>query len=337
MSSPDAPVPTGWWERASLDARLAAALQANPRVSWRDLAKAVGSSESTVARRVRALTVSGALRTTVVVDSIRTGRGFPVTVYFAVTNKSLRTLADHLVARPDVRMVAVLTGRYGLLAEFITPSTQDLATILLDTLGGVDATFESMSEPVLREFKSTVDWSHSLVADIPGVRLPLLDLAPDEEPLALDPVEEAIAELLRVDGRMSFADLALATDLSESAVRRRTDALFTTGRVHPMALVDARLLGFHIQSFVWVDLAPSTLPDAVRTLAARQEVRYVAATAGDSDLLVELIVPTQADLFRFRTEVLGTLPGVRGTRLSINIRTLKRAFLPLETPGPDSE
>ncbi|WP_433271146.1 Lrp/AsnC family transcriptional regulator [Actinosynnema sp. CS-041913] len=337
MSSPDGRTPAGWWERASLDARLAAALQANPRVSWRDLARAVESSESTVARRVRALTTSGALRTTVVVDSIRTGRGFPVTVYFAVTNKSLRTLADHLVARQDVRMVAVLTGRYGLLAEFITPSTEDLATILLDTLTGVDATFESMSEPVLREFKSTVDWSHSLVADIPGVRLPLLDLAPDEEPMALDPVEEAIAELLRVDGRMSFADLAQATGLSESAVRRRTDALIAAGRVHPMTLVDARLLGFHIQAFAWVDLAPSALADAVRALAARQEVRYVAATAGDSDLLVELIMPTQADLLRFRTEVLGNLPGVRGTRVSINVRTLKRAFLPVGVPGSDGE
>ncbi|WP_033295509.1 Lrp/AsnC family transcriptional regulator [Amycolatopsis jejuensis] len=337
MSSADGLIPAGWWEHASLDARLAAALQANPRVSWRDLAKAVGSSESTVARRVRALTTSGALRTTVVVDSIRTGRGFPVTVYFAVTNKSLRTLAEHLVARDDVRMVAVLTGRYTLLAEFITASTEDLATILLDALAGVDATFESMSEPVLREFKSTVDWSHSLVADIPDVRLPLVDLVPEEEPAPLDPVEEAIAELLRVDGRMSFADLAQATDLSESAVRRRTDALIAAGRVHPVTLVDARLLGFHIQSFVWVDLDPATLDDAVRTLAARQEVRYVAATAGDSDLLVELIVPTQGDLFRFRTEVLGTLPGVRGTRLSINLRTLKRAFLPLEDPGQAGE
>ncbi|CCH32489.1 Lrp/AsnC family transcriptional regulator [Actinosynnema sp. NPDC047251] len=337
MSSPDGPAPGGWWERASLDARLAAALQANPRVSWRDLAKAVDSSESTVARRVRALTTSGALRTTVVVDSIRTGQGFPVTVYFAVTNKSLRTLADHLVARADVRMVAVLTGRYGLLAEFITPSTQDLATILLDTLTGVDATFETMSEPVLREFKSTVDWSHSLVADLPGVRLPLLDLAPAEEPAPLDAVEEVIAERLRVDGRMSFADLAQATGLSESAVRRRTDALIATGRVHPVTLVDAQLLGFGIQAFAWVDLEPAALADAVRALAARQEVRYVAATAGDSDLLVELTVPAQADLFRFRTEVLGTLPGVRGTRVSINIRTLKRAFLPLEAPGPAGE
>jgi DNA-binding Lrp family transcriptional regulator len=329
-------LPADWWASRSLDARIAAALQANARVSYRDLARAVDSSESTVARRVKALVTSGAVRSTVVVDPIRCGRGFPVTVYFASPNSALRGIIGHLVEREDVRLAALLTGRYGVLAEFVVPRTEYLGTVLMDTLGELGGSFETHAEPVLREFKTSLDWGQSLVSGIPGSRLPLVDLEPLSEPLPLDPTDEALVALLRDNGRLSFAEVGQAMRLSESAVRRRLDGLVSSGRIHPVTLVEARLLGFQTQAFVWLNLTPGSLEEAARTLAGCLEVRYLAATVGEADLFFELVLPTQQDLYRFRTEVVGHLAGVTGMRVAINVRTFKRAFVPLRS-GPDGE
>lgn len=319
---------SAFWQPQSDDALLAAALQANARATWRDLARLVGGSESTVARRVRALISSGAVRTTVLVDPIRCGLGLPVTVFFRVTNKSVRTLVDHLVARTDVRLVALLTGRHGVLGEFIVPSLADLERLLMDDLAAVDATFETTTEPVLREFKATVEWAHGLVAGVPGVRTPLVDGERRADPQPLDATDQALVDLLRLDGRTSFGDLGQAVGLSESAARRRFDALVESRRIHPVTLVAGSVLGLDAQYFVSLNVTPGQIDHAARVLADRPEVRYLAAMAGSSDLFFELMLPAHPDLHRFRAEVLGALPGVTGVAIAMNVQTLKRAFLP---------
>jgi DNA-binding Lrp family transcriptional regulator len=257
-----------------------------------------------------------------------------VTVFFRVSNRSLRALAEHLVGRSDVRLVALLTGRHGVLAEFIVPSLGDLERLLADDLAGVDATFETTTEPVLHEFKATVEWAHGLVAGVPEVRGAALDRSAQAEPQPLDEIDQALVDLLRRDGRTSFAVLGKAVGLSESAARRRFDALVQSRRIHPVTLVAGNVLGLDAQYFVSLNVMPAQIEHAARVLAARPEVRYLAATAGESDLFFELMLPAHPDLLRFRTEVLGALEGVTGVAIAMNVSTLKRAFLPSPRIAP---
>ena len=317
-----------FWLPASTDALLAAALQANARASWRDLAELADTSESTAARRVRALVASGAVRSTVIADPIRCGLGLPVTVLFRVNNKSLRPLRDHLIQREDVRLVALLTGRFSLLADFIVPSLDRLAELMTEDLTAIDATFESVTHPTFREFKTTVDWAVGLVAGIPGVRTPLADIEPAPTPIPLDKHDEALVAALRTDGRMSFSEAGQPAGLSESAARRRFDALVQSGRVHPVTLVDSGLLGFHAEAFIWLNTEPGAVDQVAHALAARPEIRYLAVVGTDSDLFCEVVLPKPSDLLKFRTDVLGALDGVTAVEVAMNVRTLKRAFLP---------
>src|SRR5262245_65614329 len=65
---------------SELDRRIVAALQIDPRASWRWLAEIVDSSESTVARRARALASAGACRSVAMLDPIRGGLGHALLV-----------------------------------------------------------------------------------------------------------------------------------------------------------------------------------------------------------------------------------------------------------------
>jgi DNA-binding Lrp family transcriptional regulator len=68
------------------------------------------------------------------------------------------------------------------------------------------------------------------------------------------------------------------------------------------------------------------------TLAGHQEVRYLSATIGHSDLICEIILRSQEDLYDFSTRTLGRLPGMQGVDVGLELQTVKRAYLRMTTP-----
>jgi DNA-binding Lrp family transcriptional regulator len=310
----------------SLDAGIAGALQVHPRASWRDLSRLLGTSESTVARRAKALLDSGAIRTTVVIDPIASGMGSPVLLQISCQHGALADVADRLAGRDDVRFVVVVTGRVDIVAEVIARSGDDLAEFLMHDLAEIPGIAATRSESVLRQFKTTFQWSRGIVPGADARRAEVRTAGPIPE-AQFDPLERRLIELLHGRGRRSYADLGTELGLSESAVRRRLDALFGGVVARPMAVVQPRMLGFGVEMMFWLELDLGRLEQVAAELGRRPEVRYLAATSGQSDLVVEAIFRTQAELYTFRTSVLGGIDGVRHIEATRLLKTLKRAYL----------
>ena len=146
-----------------LDRRIAAALQVNGRATWRQVARAVGSSESTVARRAQQLIDGGFMRVTAVADPIRCGFGYPVLVQLECEVGAADEAAELLAERPDVRFAALVTGAFDVVVELIVPSRRRLARILLEELPEIKGITETTTESVLRNFKTAYDWSRDLL------------------------------------------------------------------------------------------------------------------------------------------------------------------------------
>jgi DNA-binding Lrp family transcriptional regulator len=310
----------------TLDTRIAGALQVDPRVSWRDLSHAVGTSESTVARRARALMESGAIRTTVVLDPIASGAGSPVLMQISCQNGALADVARRLTAREDVRFLVVVTGRVDIVAELISPSGDQLARVLMEDFADIPGIAATRSESVLRQFKTTFQWSRGIMPGANGSR-PRVEIGGPMPQGQLDDVEQRLVAMMHGRGRRSYADLGAEMGMSEGAVRRRLDAMFSGPVAHPMAVVQPRFLGFGVEMMFWLEVDLRRLEDVARVLGTRPEVRYLAATSGQTDLVAEAIFHNQADLYAFRTGVLGTIDGVRRIEATAMLKTLKRAYL----------
>lgn len=311
----------------TLDARIASALQVDPRASWRDLSRLLGTSESTIARRVRALLESGAIRTTVVIDPIMAGVGSPVLMQISCQHGAMADVADRLADRDDVRWLAVVTGRVDIVAELITPSGDHLAQVLMDDLAEIPGIDGTRTESVLRQFKTTFQWSRGILPEMDGVERVEVQIAGPIPQADLDPLEVRMIELLHGRGRRSYADLGTELGMSESAVRRRLEGLLNGVVAKPMAVVQPRFLGFDVEMMFWLEVDLGRLEDVARELGKRPEVRYLAATSGHSDLAVEAIFHNRADLYSFRIGVLGKIPGVRHIEATTILKTLKRAYL----------
>jgi DNA-binding Lrp family transcriptional regulator len=313
----------------SLDQQIAAALQLNGRATWREIGRLLSTSESTVARRARALLESGVIRTTVIEDPLRSGTGYPVLVHLACAPGHAGDVARALEARSDVRFLALVTGSFDVVAEVIVESRDALARVL-DELTALPSLVRVTSETVLRTFKLAYDWSRPLLESaVPVPRPAPIDVQAPAHPVGLDEVDRGLIALLRGDARRSYQELAELQGISESAARRRVDHLIGSGCVTPVVLVDPAFLGYGVEVLFALRVELARLEDLASALVDRPEVRYLSAASGESDLVGEVILRTHDDLYQFRTRVLGGLDGIRNVDTALELRPLRRAYLPM--------
>ena len=155
---------------------------------------------------------------------------------------------------------------------------------------------------------------------------------PSATPPSLDETDLQLIQLLREDGRRSYADVAQQFAISESLVRRRVTALVENGYIFFATLVNPRALGFEIEVFALLRVDLGELETIAGALAARREVRYLSATSGFSDLACEVILRSPDDLYEFSTGVLGGLRGIQSTVVAHELVTVKRAYME-SSPG----
>ena len=188
-----------------MDQRIIAALQLNGRAPWKQVATAVGATESTVARRGQQLRDSRVVVVTGVLDHLRCGLGISLQVRLRCRPGTANVVAEALAALDVTRFVAVVTGSADVAAEFVVPHHRDVAAVLVDGLPRPDDIVETEAMVVVRKFSAVEEWDTGLHGP-DAVAL----LRPDgarsghrewHEPERLTAQEFAIAEVLAADGR----------------------------------------------------------------------------------------------------------------------------------------
>ncbi|MFC8722915.1 Lrp/AsnC family transcriptional regulator [Kitasatospora sp. NPDC057198] len=148
---------------------------------------------------------------------------------------------------------------------------------------------------------------------------------PEPEPVRpdLDDTDRLLLEHLSRDGRASYAEIGLLSNLSATAVRRRIDRLRARGVVRGFTVVlDPALLGWHTEAFVEVYCRPRTSPEELlATLRQFPEVAAAWTVTGDPDALVHLRATDtrhlEAVIERIRKE-----PGVQRSRSAVVLSQL---------------
>lgn len=311
----------------TLDRGIITELQRDGRATWNEIAKVVGTTGTTVARRTGRLVEVGAIRVVGAIDPLRCGLGYPILVRIRTLPRQIRTVADVLADRSDVRFLAVVTGTSDIVAELIVASRADMARVLMDELDMTDGIAGTTAATVMRHYKLSYH-------ERPQQGEVLVTNGGDGTPGStkeLDDLGRAIADQLALDGRMPIATLSENLGISESMARRRVDSLVSSGQVGISTLLDASMLGYEVEVLLWLGVDLSCLSAVADQLCHRPEVRYLAAAAGDAELVAEVLCRDQEDLYRFTTEVLGPLEGIRRTELMLQLQAVKRAWVRLNS------
>ncbi|WP_017792449.1 Lrp/AsnC family transcriptional regulator [Leucobacter salsicius] len=133
--------------------------------------------------------------------------------------------------------------------------------------------------------------------------------ASDSPTVELDTVDRALIAALQEDGRLSYADLAELVELTPGGVRKRVMRLEDQGVVQVVGVTDPLRLGYRSMAMLGVVVQGDVelVADAVSELPG---VIYVVFTAGQFDLMVEVIAEDQDALFRVINRDVRSIDGV---------------------------
>jgi DNA-binding Lrp family transcriptional regulator len=320
-----------------LDRRLVAALQLNGRASWTQVARPLGAPASTVARRGQQLIDSGLVGVTGVLDHLRCGLGISLMVRMRCRPGTATAVAEALADLPEARFVTVVTGSADVAAEVVVRDHRDVTRVLVDDLPRAGDITDTESMMVVRKFSAFEEWDTGLLP--PGAAGQLRPVGARtghrewSEPERLTEQEFAIARLLAADGRASYAQLAAASGVSESTAARRVESLVRRGCLRFRTLFETWLIGLGVDFMQWLSVQPGELENVGAQLAKHPSTRYVSATTGRFNLCLHGVLPGYGDLYQYLTDVVGALPGVRAADMTLQARTLKRAYVRINPDG----
>jgi DNA-binding Lrp family transcriptional regulator len=316
-----------------LDRRIIAFLRADGRASWTEIAAKVGTSVATVSRRGQRLLADSTVRVAVAPVTAYPGHGSMFFVRIACRSGATGRVVEQLSTRPNIRFMALVSGPYDIAAEVSVDSRASLVHPLITEIEETDGIEWTQTDLILHEYKVAQDWTWQLLVGESISKTNLSDPHACDES-HLDEVDHSIVDVMRSRGRAPFSMVAEQVGLDETTVARRFEAMFSRGCIHVLTLAPAAALGFAPEVLLNVNVSPRRLRAVSEELSSFVGVRFVAATLSGS-LLCEMIQPTNAALFSFLTETLGTIEGVRGWDASTELLTIRRGFV--ETPWWRSE
>ena len=126
-------------------------------------------------------------------------------------------------------------------------------------------------------------------------------------------LDRKIIKCLSQDARMPLARVAEILNVPDSTVRHRLSRLAEAGVVTFVTLTDPIKVGYKFWVMIGLKVDLAEIETASEMIAEYPEVYFVAATTGGFDIIINAVFVSNDDLFRFISEKLSRVPGIRET------------------------
>jgi DNA-binding Lrp family transcriptional regulator len=317
-----------------LDRALLHALQLDARAPFSRIAAALDVSTQTVARRYRRLRTEAGLRVVGLATPHHAGRAQWMVRITAGPHTS-QDVAHALARRDDTSWVRLTSGGTEIFAIISTPAgaTNSHSLLLHDIPRTAGITSVSAHYVLHTYVGGPTAWRGRPEVLTAQQQSQLRQPGPTTSAHAVEPTDGALMAALSQDGRASLADLAAATGWAPATVSRRLADLESSGAIFFDLEVDPAVLGATIQAMLWMSVSPPHLDQVATTLAQHDELAFVAATTGPTNLVANALCPGPEALHQYLIHRLGALEAIRTLETAPVLRTVK-ATSPITTRRP---
>lgn len=300
------------------DLACLAALQVNPRGTWRDLSSACDVPERTLSRRLQRLMEGGYAKVIGELDPVAAGSGPVLHAWLQVENGKEQQVASHLAALQQTQVVLATTGASGLFAEINAQTQDQLSDLVVRVLPQVPGLRQVESRIVLRSFRRASRWR------IDGT-VPAEPVSPGDGRYVLGADEARLLAVLASDGRASLGVLAEACGVSEPKVQRMISGLVERHVLTFRVELEPSLVGYGVEAILSVQTRPGQAESIAMELAQDRHTRCLFGTSGHSQLFWHVLCRDIQDLWTVSTERIGALEGVLSCDVSTVVKAYKRA------------
>lgn len=142
--------------------------------------------------------------------------------------------------------------------------------------------------------------------------------------IELDQLDRELITLLQASPRASYLELAQALGVSASTARRRTERLLSQNALQLSAVPVWNRVGMTTGAIIGVSVELSKLREVGAELAAMDEICWIGSTVGVYDMVGQIILPRNNDLYAFVADRLGKIDGVRDIQILVVSKWIKQ-------------
>jgi Lrp/AsnC family transcriptional regulator for asnA, asnC and gidA len=159
----------------------------------------------------------------------------------------------------------------------------------------------------------------------------------------LDDIDRKVIALLQEDGRRPATDIARLIGISVQTVSNRIERLVDNEVFDVMAILNPSSIGYEKDAIICVRVRQGFLRSVGERLAALDQVSYVGFLTGSFDIMIELYIRDDEQLFRFVSDELPRIDGIEATETWAVLHTLKYNYawenplVPVPQTSPGAE
>jgi Lrp/AsnC family transcriptional regulator for asnA, asnC and gidA len=143
---------------------------------------------------------------------------------------------------------------------------------------------------------------------------------------SIDDIDRAIIRLLQKDGRSSNTEIGRELGLTETTIRKRVARLVGERLISIVAVPTPQAVGMTTSAIIGISVQLQKLHSVSDQLVALPEVRYVGASTGRYDLIVEAFFADHEHLLEFVSSELGSMSGVTDIETSLILKVTKFSY-----------
>ena len=142
----------------------------------------------------------------------------------------------------------------------------------------------------------------------------------------LDDTDRRVIAILQADGRRSYSQIAEDLGIPASSVRYRVRRLEESGVLQIVGIANPLTLGFDRFAMIGLKVAPGTAHEVCRQLGELPETSYVIMTAGQYDVMAEVICRDTGHFTDLVNERMHRIDGVMSTESFFVLEVHKLAY-----------
>ena len=291
------------------DRKIIDILMLDGRASGRDLAQQTGISEANVSRRLARLIQEKSVRVLGFVPPEFLGLNTQFVAYLR-TNGSTDAAAASLLAHERISYISGALGTCDLVIYGTARDTMDMVSIMDRAV---------VANPLIHDSECHV------VLEFPDAKRGHAPSVTQVVPRQIDQTDRHIIRQAQQDGRMSFTDIALQTNISPTSAADRFRKLLTDGIIRVITLPDPTRIGLKLSGNVRIVASTATRALASELLSKLPELTNLAIVSGRFQISAEFNTRDATHFDDFRARMLNTR-GVQHAEMSLHRKLYRQHF-----------
>ncbi|MDD5095874.1 MAG: Lrp/AsnC family transcriptional regulator [Dehalococcoidia bacterium] len=299
-----------------LDLALMREMEINARQSYSELAGKLGTSSTTVLRRLQRLQEQGIIRFATIADVGALEYRILVIMCLNVRPGTVDDTAHRLTSYTAVKHVFMTAGRYDIIVWAYFRNSKEWLNFFSDGLGAIPEVTEVETIVVQKPMKNS--WKY-LGADDRILERP-------DTNRNLDAVDLALIKELEIEPRETIKELARRIGISANGTSRRLQTLIDGKVLRIVSIPNLPALGYNVSATLLIKINPGNINTVANQLTGHQTIKSVAIVSGSFNLFAYADFRDLGDMYDFMRNELGKIPGVIRHESMITLSIAQMSF-----------